>query len=107
MLERTSYCLGLEIKHYADGSNLLHHESYVEKLLKNFNMVEKNSISAPMIGRSETSADQYRPCKEEEEEVDKQRYLAAVKALISLTPPDIAFATSVLARHNHNPTHQH
>jgi hypothetical protein len=110
LLGKTSFCLGLQVHHLPDGSILLHQESYVKKLLKNFNMAEANSISAPMIGRSKTGDDPYRPCEEEEEEVDKQRYLAAVGALIYLathTRPDIAFATSVLARHSRKPTHRH
>lgn len=112
MLGVTSFCLGLQIQHLPDGSILLHQESYVKKLLKNFNMSKCNSISAPMIGRSKTGDDSYRPCEEEEEEeeVAKHRYLAAVGALIYLAThsrPDIAFATSVLARHNRKPTHRH
>jgi hypothetical protein len=35
---RISYCLGLQIKHYADGSLLLHQQTYVKKLLRTFNM---------------------------------------------------------------------
>ena len=110
LLGKTTFCLGLQIHHHSDGSILLHQASYVQKLLKNFNMSEANSLSAPMIGRSNTGDDPYRPCEEEEEEVDKQRYLAAVGALIYLathTRPDIAFATSVLARHSQKPTHRH
>lgn len=67
-------------------------------------------LSAPMIGRSKTGDDPYRPCEEEEEEVDRQRYLAAVGALLYLathTRPDISFAVSVLARHSCKPTHRH
>ena len=107
---KTSFCLGLQIHHLPDGSILLHQQSYVKKLLKNFNMGDANSLSAPMIGRSKTGDDPYRPSEEEEDEVDKQNYLAAVGALIYLathTRPDIAFATSVLARHSQKPTHRH
>jgi hypothetical protein len=110
LLGRTSFCLGLQVQHLPDGSILLHQESYVKKLLKNFNMADANPISAPMIGRSKTGEDPYRPCEEEEDEIDKQRYLAAVGALIYLathTRPDILFATSVLARHSRKPAHRH
>ena len=82
----------------------------MRKVLQTFEMGEANSISAPMIGRSKTGDDPYRPCEEEEEEVDKPRYLAAVGALIYLathTRPDITFATSVLASHSRKPTHRH
>ena len=63
-----------------------------------------------MIGRSKTRDDPYRPCEEEEEEIDKKRYLAAIGALLYLathTRPDIAFAVSVLAHHSCKPTHWH
>ena len=62
------------------------------------------------IALIKTGEDPYRPCEEEEDEIDKQRYLAAVGALIYLathTRPDIAFATSVLARHSRKPAHRH
>ena len=63
-----------------------------------------------MIGRSKTGDDSYHPCEEEEEILDKQRYLIAVGAFTYLTThirPDIAFATSILARHSQNPTARH
>ena len=63
-----------------------------------------------MIDRSKTGDDLFRPCEEEEEAVDHQRYLAVVGALLYLathTRPDIAFAVSVLARHSRKPTYRH
>lgn len=110
LLGRTTFCLGLQVHHLPDGSILLHQESYTKKLLQNFNMANANPISAPMIGRSKTCDDPYRPCEEEEEEVDRQRYLAAVGPLLYLathTRSDIAFVVSVLARHSRKPTHRH
>ena len=50
VLGRTSYCLGLHIKHYADGSLLLHQQTYMKKLLRTFNMDNANALLAPMIG---------------------------------------------------------
>ena len=50
VLGRTSYCLGLQIKHYADGSLLLHQQTYMKKLLRTFNMDNANALLAPMIG---------------------------------------------------------
>jgi hypothetical protein len=110
LLGKTCFCLGLQVKHLKDGSILLHQESYTKRLLQNFNMAEANSISAPMIGRSKSGEDPYRSSEEEEEEVDRKRYLAAVGALLYLathTRPDISFAVSVLARHSRRPTHRH
>jgi len=73
-------------------------------------MDQANPLAAPMIGRSKTCDDPYQPCEEDEEVVDKPRYLTAVGALTYLTThtrPDIAFATSILARHSQNPTLRH
>ena len=110
LLGRTSFCIGLQIRYFSNGSILIHQEAYVKKLLRSFNMHEAHPLAAPMIGKSKTRDDSYRPCEEEEEEVDKAKYLIAVGALLYLathTRPDISFATSVLARHSQKPTAQH
>ena len=109
-LGQTSYCLGLQIHYVTNGGILLHQQAYVQKILKFFNMDQANPLAAPMIGRSKTDDDPYQPCKEEEEVVDKPKYLTAVGALTYLTThtrPDIAFATSILARHSQSPTLRH
>ena len=109
-LGQTSYCLGLQI-YYSNEGILLHQKAYVEKVLKLFQMDQSNPLAAPMIGRSKTNDDPYQPCEEEEEEIiDKPKYLTAVGAFTYLathTRPDIAFATSILARHSQNPTARH
>jgi len=69
-----------------------------------------NALSAPMIGKSKTTDDPYIPAKDDEEEINKTQYLAAVRAMLYLatnTRPNIAFAVSVLARHNKKPTTRH
>lgn len=71
VLGRTSYCLGLQIKHYANGSLLLHQQTYVKKLLCTFNMDNANALSTPIIGKSRTEDDPYRPANDDEEESDK------------------------------------
>jgi hypothetical protein len=63
-----------------------------------------------MIGRSPTTNDPYQPCSEEEEIVDRQKYLTAVGAFTYMnthTRPDIAFATNILARHSQKPIARH
>ena len=105
----TTFCLGLQVHHVENEGILLHQEAYVNKVLKEFKMDKANPLAAPMIGRSKTNEDPYQPC-EEEEVVDKPRYLTAVGAFTYLTThtrPDIAFATSMLARHSQNPTSRH
>ena len=111
LLDKTSFCLGLQVTHLPDGSLFLHQIAYTQKLLKRFSMDKASLLSAPMIGHSRTIDDPYHPCKEEEEEFhDRTRYLAAVGALLYLstfTRPDISFITSVLARHSRRPTTRH
>lgn len=110
LLGRTTFCLGLQVCHLPDGSILLHQDTYTKKFLKAFNMSNAKSLSAPMIGRSSTGDDPYRPCEEEENEKDQQKYLAVVGALLYLathTRPDISFPVSVLARHGRKPTDRH
>jgi hypothetical protein len=111
-LGQTSYCLELQVHYVANGGILLHQQAYVHKILKLFNMDQANPLANPMIGRSKTNNDPYQPREEEEEEeiVDKSRYLTVVGALTYLTThirSDIAFATSILARHSQNPTLRH
>src|ERR1700738_4574991 len=73
-------------------------------------MDKSNPLSAPMIGRSKTNQDPYQPREEEEEIIDKPKYLTTVGIFTYLTThtrPDIAFATSILARNSQNPTIRH
>ena len=95
-------CLGLQIHHTQNGI-FLHQQAYVQKVLKLFQMDEVHPMEAPMIGRSKTNDDPYQPREEEEEVINKDRYITAVGPFTYLTThtrPDIAFATSILARHN-------
>lgn len=102
----TTLCLGLQVEHQKNGSLFLHQIAYTRKILKRFDMDKATPLSAPMIGRSKTSDDPYSPSEEEEQEVDKSNYLAAVGAFLYLstyTTPDISFSVSVLARHSEKP----
>ena len=111
-LDKTTFCLGLQLSHLRGGAIFLHQTTYTCKLLRRFGMDKANPISTPMIGRSKSSDDPYTPCEEEEEEYqDRGQYLAAVGALLYLstyTHPDISIAVSVLARHSQRPSvHDH
>jgi hypothetical protein len=101
LLGPTVFCLGLQVYHIPTGGILLHQQTYVNKVLKAFQMDQANPLAAPMICRSKTNDDSYQPCEEEEEIIDKSKYLTVVGAFTYLTThtrPDIAFATSILAR---------
>ena len=102
LLGKTSFCLGLQIQHFPDGV-LLHQQSYTCKILKFFNMDQAHALAVPMIGRSRSDDNPCQPCSEEEEIVDKSKYLTTVGTFTYLTThtrPDIAFATNILARHS-------
>lgn len=110
-LGQTSYCLGLQVHYVPNGGILLHQQAYVQKILKLFQMDHANLLAAPMIRLSKINDDPYQPREEEEEEiVNKPKYLTAVGAFTFLTTHTklgFAFATSILARHGHNPTLRH
>lgn len=108
----TTLCLGLQVEYLKNGSLFLHQTAYTRKILKRFDMHQASPLSAPMIGRSKTLDEDnpYSPSQEEEEELDKSSYLAAVGALLYLstyTRPDISFNVSVLARHSQKPAARH
>lgn len=63
-----------------------------------------------MIGRSKTNEDPYYLCEEEEDIVDKSKYLTAVGIFTYLTThtkPDTIFTTSILAKHSKKPIVKH
>ena len=106
----TTLCLGLQVKHLKDGSLFLHQTAYTQRILKRFSMDQAQPLSAPFMGCNKTNDDPYFLCEEEEQELDKPRYLAAVGALLYLatyTQPDISFAVSVLSRHSQKSTSRH
>lgn len=73
-------------------------------------MDQAYTLSAPMIGRSKIHDDLYHPCEEEEEIVNKSKYLTTFGAFTYLTThtrPDITFAPNILTRHSQKPTIRH
>ena len=54
LLDKTSFCLGLQISHIFGDSIFLHQTTYTQKLLKHSGMDKSNPLFAPMIGRSKT-----------------------------------------------------
>jgi hypothetical protein len=89
---------------------LLHQQTYTQKLFQHFQMDQANTFAAPMIGRNCSNNDMYQSCLDEEEIVDKQRYLTAVGTFTYLTTHtrlNIAFATNILARYSIKPIARH
>ena len=71
LLGKNSFCLGLQVTHVTDRGILFHQTTYTWTLLKRFGMDQANPFSAPMMGRSKTLDDPYKPCEEEEEEEEE------------------------------------
>ena len=84
-LGKTKYCLGLQIKHKSNGI-LIHQLTYVEKVLKQFNMEKSHQLSSPMIIRSLDAKKYFFRPKEENEALlgPEIPYLSAIGALLYL-----------------------
>ena len=110
-LGKTKLCLGLQLEHKANGI-IVHQSSYIERLLKRFNMDKAHPLSTPMVVRSlNPQKNQFRP-RESDEEIfgPEVPYLNAIGALMYLaqcTRPDIAFTVNLLARFCFEPTRRH
>ncbi|KAM1125408.1 hypothetical protein ACFX2B_040210 [Malus domestica] len=110
-LGKTKYCLGLQIEHCANGI-LFHKSTYIEKILKRFDMDKVYPLSTPIVVHSlDIKKDPFYP-KEDDELVlgPEVPYLSVIGALLYLaqcTRPDIAFSVNFLARYNSAPTILH
>ena len=82
-LRKTKYCLGLQIEHKSNGI-LIHQSTYVEKVLKQFNLDKAHPLSSPMIVRSlNAKKDPFRPKEENEALLDPEvPYLSTIGALL-------------------------
>ncbi|KAM2349142.1 hypothetical protein ACFX1X_012683 [Malus domestica] len=101
-LGKTNYCLGLQIKHCANGI-LVYQSAYIEKILKRFGMDKAYPLSTPMVIRSlDIKKDPFRP-KEDNEMVlgPEVPYLSAKGALMYLaqcTRPYIVFFSQLVCK---------
>ena len=107
-LGKTKYCLGLQIEHKSNGI-LIHQSTYVEKVLKQFNMDKAHPLSSPMIVRSlYAKKDLFHPKEENEALLGPEvPYLSTIRVLLYLaqcTRPDIAFLVNLSARFSFAPT---
>jgi hypothetical protein len=110
-LDKTKFCLGLQLEHLPMGI-LVHQLTYVQKILEKFNMDKTYPSKTPMIIRAlENDTDPFQPQQEGEEELGYEYpYLSTIRALMYLvnnTRPDIAFAVNLLARCSAAPTMRH
>ncbi|XP_044430953.1 disease resistance protein RPM1-like [Triticum aestivum] len=110
-LDKTKLCPGLQLEHSPDGI-LVHQSAYTQKVLEIFGFDKACPSKILMAGRSlQPDKDPFRPKEEGEETLGLEvPYLSPVGALMYLancTRPDIAFAVSLLARYNSEPTKIH
>ena len=110
-LEKTKFCLGLQIENFPTGI-LVHQSAYTKKILKRFYMNETHHLTSPMVVRSlDVKNDPFRHCEMGEELLgSKVPYLSAISALMYLatcTRPDIAFPVNLLAIYSSAPTQRH
>jgi hypothetical protein len=110
-LDKTKFCLGLQLEHLPTGI-FVHQSAYIQKVLEKFNIDKSYPNKTPMIVRSlEMEIDQFRSRDEGEVILGPQvPYLSAIGALMYLancTRPDIAFAVNLLARYSAAPTKRH
>ena len=110
-LDKTKFCLGLQIEHLPDGI-LIHQSTYIKKVLKHFHMDKAHLLSTSMVVRSlDVKKDPFRPQEVGEETLGPEvPYFSAISALMYLancTRPDIAFSVNLLARYSSAPTLRH
>ena len=86
-LGKTKFCLGLQLEHLPTGI-FVYQATYVEKILKKFNMDKSYPTKTPMVVRSlDVEKDPFRPREEGEEVLGPHvPYLSATGAL-RLTSP--------------------
>jgi hypothetical protein len=110
-LGKTKFCLGLQLKHLPTGI-LVHQSTYVQKILKKFNMDKAYPSKTLMFIRAlEKDTDPFRPHQEGEEVLGSEYpYLSAIRALMYLannTRLNIAFTVNLLVRYSVAPTMRH
>ena len=103
-------CLGLEFNWLPNGTCLLNQKQYIQKVLERFKMENCKPIGCPIEGGAKLSKDMSPKTPEEKNEMRGIPYRSAVGSLIYLvtgTRPDLAVATSNVARYCENPGLRH
>ncbi|KAJ9679813.1 hypothetical protein PVL29_021660 [Vitis rotundifolia] len=110
-LGEASYVLGIKIlRDRANGVLKLSQRTYIEKILKRFNMHNCSSTKAPIVKGDKFSKAQCPQNDDEREEMRTIPYSSVVGSLMYAqvcTRPDIAFVVGVLGRYLSNPGSQH
>jgi hypothetical protein len=102
-LGEVSYVLGIEIhRDRRKGVLGLSQKSYIEKVLKKFNMYKCNPTPTPIVKDVKFEKFQYHRNQYEIDEMKAVTYASAVGSLIYAqvcTRPDLAFITGMLGRY--------
>ncbi|KAJ9696926.1 hypothetical protein PVL29_008922 [Vitis rotundifolia] len=110
-LGEASYVLGIKIlRDRANGVLKLSQRTYIEKILKRFNMHNCSSTRAPIVKGDKFSKAQCPQNDDEREEMRTIPYSFLVGNLMYAqvcTRPDIAFVVGMLGRYLSNPRSQH
>jgi hypothetical protein len=105
-LDKASYVLRIEIHRDREKGVLeLSQKSYIEKVLKKFNMHKCNPTPAPIVKGVKFGKFQYHRNQYEIDEMKAVTYASAVGSLMYAqvcTHPDLAFVTGMLERYQKN-----
>jgi len=84
-LEKTRFCLDLELEHCVDGI-LLHQSNYTQKVLRLFNEDKvKHSSTLMIVHTLDATRDSFRPKEDEKEVLEPEvPYLSAIGTLLYL-----------------------
>ena len=110
-LGKAFYVLGIKILHdRANGMLKLSQRTYIEKILKRFNMHNCSSTRAPIVKGDKFSKAQCSQNDDEREETRTIPYSSLVGSLMYAqvcTCPDLAVVVGMLGRYLSNPGNQH
>jgi hypothetical protein len=110
-LRSTKKILGMEIQRDRRADTLfLSHKSYIEKVLKNYNLSNCKSVATPFASRFILSSRQYHVTKDEKEYMSHILYSNVVVNLMYVmiyTRPNLAHDISVVSKFMHNPGNGH
>jgi hypothetical protein len=103
-LEKTKFCLGLQIEHISIRK-FIHQSTYTEKILKHFNMDNVHPLSTSMVVRSLDVNKDFLWLLEEilGQEVPYFSVIGALMYFANYTRPDIAFVVNLLAKYSSTP----
>jgi hypothetical protein len=101
--EKPTQHLGYTLE-WGTNSVVLHHQAYVEKILKAFNMDTANSVKTPLPTNALHQVElESKPF----DTAVMQKAMGYINYLAIHSRPDIAFATNLLSRYSSKPTQHH